>query len=103
MAIDEQALREHPERVLTDSAATVQAAKAVIGEQQGPYQGAARSGSALPTQLAAATRTAACHGGRSVLSARAESATRDIVVRAGFHRFRRVAEAPFNVVYPGGS
>ena len=39
-------------------------------------------------------------GGRQALGAQAgEQAIRDVVTEAGFTRFRRAAETPFNLVY----
>ena len=43
---------------------------------------------------------ALAQGGQHVLGAQAgESATREVMAEAGFTRFRRAAETPFNIVY----
>src|SRR5688572_1529761 len=72
-------------RAVDEIGATLNAALVVMGDRLGLYRALAGAGALTPAELASRTGT----------PARIEQVVRE----AGFTRFRRVAETPFNLVF----
>ena len=95
MAVDMEKLQEFLGRFVTDLGATFAAGNVVTGHHLGLY-GALAAGPGRAAELAERTRTNPRYIAEWL---RGQAAIRQITADAGFTRFRRVAETPFNLVY----
>jgi hypothetical protein len=97
MAIDHDKLQQF----VGDLGATVAAGNVVIGHNLGLYTALAEA-PATAAELACRTGTSPAlsqDGGHALGAPAGETAIRQIATDAGFTRFRRAAETPFNNVY----
>jgi len=108
MAIDMDKLHEFLGKFVTDLGATMAAGNVVIGHNLGLYKALAAA-PATADELAAQTGTnpryvaewlrGQAAGGYALGAQAGEAAIRQVVTDAGFTRFRRATETPFNLVY----
>ena len=87
MAIDMDKLNAFIGQFVGDLGAAVGAGMVVIGERLGLYK-------ALVTPCSRSQEVGLCLGAQS-----GEASMREVVTKAGFSRFRRATETPFNIVY----
>lgn len=121
--IDPVKLERFVLKAVDEVGATLNTALVVMGDKLGLYRGLAGAGPLSPSELAARTAVAERYVGEWLnaqaaggyvlctpsslsqevglaLGAQAgEARIRDVVTAAGFTRFRRAAETPFNIVY----